>query len=101
MSAQPGERESKPVDVSNVVANLRDLTVQLHRGNATEATKIAAMAAGQLQEIVSGAGSEGVMIQRAQQTLFAIEEVRIMLSQDDVNSALAAARDAAKEWRQR
>ena len=97
MSVQPSEGKSKPVDVATVVANLRDLTVHLHRGNAAEATKIAAQAAGQLQEII-GAGGEPETA-RAQQTLFAIEEVRIMLSQDDVNGALAAARDAAKEWR--
>lgn len=99
MSVQPGEGKSKAVDLSSVVANLRDLTVHLHRGNAAEATKIAKQAAEQLQEIVSGDEPEGVMLERAQQTLFAIEEVRIMLSQDDVNGALAAARDATKEWR--
>jgi len=84
-----------------VAANLRDLTVHLHRGNAAEAKTIAAQAAEQLQEIIqAGDESESVLIARAQQTMFAIEEVRIMLAQDDVNGALAAARDAAKEWRQ-
>ena len=103
MSSQPGKAgEGKPklVDPSTVVANLRDLTVHLHRGNAAEAKTIAAQAAEQLQEIVSGDEPDSFIIARAQQTLFAIEEVRIMLSQDDVNGALAAARDAAKEWRQ-
>jgi len=89
-----GEGKPKLVDPANVVANLRDLTVHLHRGNAAAATTIASQAAEQLQEIIAS-GDDG----RAQQTLFAIEEVRIMLSQDDVNGALAAARDAAKEWR--
>ncbi|MCU1338732.1 MAG: hypothetical protein JWO19_4313 [Bryobacterales bacterium] len=104
MSLQPGsaaEGKPKPVDFSNVVANLRDLTVHLHRGNAAEAKTIAAEAAERLQEIiVSGDEPGSFLIGRAQQTLFAIEEVRIMLSEDDVNGALAAARDAAKEWRQ-
>ena len=99
MSVQPGKAaDSKPkaVDPANVAANLRDLTVHLHRGNAAEAKTIAAQAAEQLQELIqAGVEPEG----RAQQTMFAIEEVRIMLSQDDVNGALAAARDAAKEWR--
>jgi len=103
LSSQPskaGEGKPKLVDVSNVVANLRDLTVHLHRGNAAEAKTIAAQAAVQLQEIiVSGEEPGSVLIGRAQQTLFAIEEVRIMLAQDDVNGALAAARDAGKEWR--
>jgi len=99
LSVQPGKAaDSKPkaVDPANVAANLRDLTVHLHRGNAAEAKTIAAQAAEQLQELIqAGVEPEG----RAQQTMFAIEEVRIMLSQDDVNGALAAARDAAKEWR--
>lgn len=100
---QPGKAaDGKPkvADPATVTANLRDLTVHLHRGNAAEAKKIATQAAAQLQEIIqSGDESEGVLIGRAQQTMFAVEEVRIMLSQDDVNGALAAARDAAKEWR--
>lgn len=97
MSVQPGQGKSSPVDVATVVANLRDLTVHLHRGNAEAASKIAAQAADQLQLIiVSGGEPESA---RAQQTLFAIEEVRIMLAQDDVNGALAASRDASKEWR--
>ena len=104
MSLQPGKAaESKPklVDFSNLVANLRDLTVHLHRGNAAEANKIASQAAQSLQEIIVAGDEPGsFLIGRAQQTLFAIEEVRIMLAEDDVNGALAAARDAAKEWRQ-
>ena len=100
MSVQPGkaaDAKSKVVDPANVAANLRDLTVHLHRGNAAEARTIAAQAAEQLQEVILSGDEPD--IGRAQQTLFAIEEVRIMLSQDDVNGALAAARDAAKEWR--
>ena len=104
MSSQPGKAgEGKPklVDVSNVVANLRDLSVHLHRGNAAEVKTIAAQAAETLQEIILAGDEPGsFVIGRAQQTLFAIEEVRILLSQDDVNGALAAARDASKEWRQ-
>ena len=103
MSVQPGragDGKSKVVDPANVAANLCDLTVHLHRGNAAEAKNIATQAAEQLQEIIqAGDQPEGMTIGRAQQTMFAIEEVRIMLSQDDVNGALAAARDAAKEWR--
>ena len=102
MSSQPGKADSNPklVDPANVAANLRDLTVHLHRNNAKESKSIAALAAEQLQEII-GSGDEpgSSIVVRAQQTLFAIEEVRIMLSQDDVNGALVAARDAAKEWR--
>jgi hypothetical protein len=103
LSVQPGKAgdgKSKVVDPANVAANLRDLTVHLHRNNAAEAKNIAAQAAEQLREIIDSGGEPGgVTTARAQQTMFAIEEVRIMLSQDDVNGALAAARDAAKEWR--
>lgn len=103
MSVQPGKAadgKAKVVDPANVAANLRDLTVHLHRGNAAEAKTIATQAAEQLQEILQAGGAPaGILAERAQQTMFAIEEVRIMLSQDDVNGALAAARDAAKEWR--
>jgi len=102
LSVQPGKAAAgkpKVVDPANVAANLRDLTVHLHRGNAAEAKTIAAQAAEQLQEIIQADDPESVLIARAQQTMFAIEEVRIMLSQDDVNGALAAARDATKEWR--
>ena len=101
MSSQPGKAgESKPklADTANVVANLRDLTVHLHRGNTAEARTIVAQAAEQLQEIIVS-GDEPGSVGKAQQTLFAIEEVRILLAQDDVNGALAAARDATKEWR--
>jgi hypothetical protein len=104
LSLQPGKAgagKPKLVDSSNLVANLRDLTVHLHRGNAAAAKTIAAEATECLQEIIrSGDDSESFLTGRAQQTLFAIEEVRIMLAQDDVSGALAAARDAAKEWRQ-
>lgn len=104
MSSQPGkagEAKPKPVDTATLVANLRDLTVHLHRGNAAEAKAIVAEATGRLQEIIQSDDEPGSLLaSRAQQTLFAIEEVRILLAEDDVNGALAAARDAAKEWRQ-
>ena len=99
MSVQPGKAaDSKPkaVDPANVAANLRDLTVHLHRGNAAEAKNIAAQAAEQLQELIqAGVEPEG----RAQQTMFAIDEVRMLMSQRDFEGAATAARDAAKEWR--
>ena len=103
MSAQPGQAadgKAKIVDPATVTENLRDLTVQLHRGNSVAAKTIAAQAAEQLQEIIqAGVETEAALAGKAQQTMFALEEVRIMLSEDDVNGALAAARDAAKEWR--
>ena len=103
MSPQPGQaadEKDKIVDPATVAENLRNLTVQLHRGNSAAAKTFAEQAAEQLQEIIqAGVEPEGALMGKAQQTMFAIEEVRIMLSEDDINSALAAARDAAKEWR--
>ena len=40
-------------------------------------------------------------MQRAQQTMFAVDEVRTLLSQEDYEGAATAARDAAKEWKQK
>jgi hypothetical protein len=100
-AGKAGEGKPKLADTSNLVANLRDLSVHLHRGNAAEAKTIAAEAAERLKEIIVAGDEPGsLLIGRAQQTLFAIEEVRILLAEDDVNGALAAARDASKEWRQ-
>lgn len=48
----------------------------------------------------SGADPLSIDMRRTQQTMFAIDEVRMLLSQHDFEGAMAAARDAAKEWRQ-
>jgi acyl-CoA reductase-like NAD-dependent aldehyde dehydrogenase len=44
---------------------------------------------------------QSFLMQRAQQTMFAIDEVRGLLSERDFNAAVDAARDAEKEWKQR
>lgn len=95
-----GKGESKLVNASEVIASIRDLTVHLHRGNGSQAESIVADVAGYLNEIIlspADPGSPDVL--RAQQTMFAIEEVRMLLSQRDYEGAATAARDAAKEWR--
>lgn len=85
---------------SDVIASIRDLTVHLHRGNGSQAESIVADVAGYLNEIILSPADPGnPEIQRAQQTMFAIEEVRMLLSQRDFEGAATAARDAGKEWR--
>lgn len=86
---------------SDVNTNLRDLIVHLHRGNGPQADSIVEDVAGHLKSIMrSGADPADFGMQRAQQTMFAIDEVRILISQRDYNGAAVAARDAAKEWKQ-
>jgi hypothetical protein len=83
------------------MARIRDLVVHLHRGNAPQAESIVADVAGHLKEIIlSGADPGNFEMKRAQQTMFAIDEVRMLLAQRDFDGAATAARDAAKEWKQ-
>jgi hypothetical protein len=51
--------------------------------------------------MLSGTDPEDLDMQRAQQTMFAIDEVRMLLAQRDFEGAATAARDAAKEWKQK
>lgn len=90
--------ESNLLNSSNVLAGIRDLIVHLHRGNAAQAESLVSEVAEYLKGVMqSGADPEDM--QRAQQTLFAIDEVRMLLSQADFDGAALAARDAAKEWK--
>jgi hypothetical protein len=92
--------EPNLLNSSEVIASLRDLIVHLHRGNRAQAETIVTDVAGYLKEVMtSGADPETLDMQRTQQTMFAIDEVRMLLSQGDFEGAGAAARDAAKEWR--
>ena len=88
------------VNPLDVIANIRDLIVHLHRSNGTQAESIVVDVAGHLEGIMqSGADPGSFEMQRAQQTMFALEEVRILLADRDFEGAASAARDAAKEWR--
>jgi hypothetical protein len=96
-----GKGEPKRMDSSEVIANIRDLIVHLHRGNGTQAESIVTNVAGHLKGIMlSGDDPAGFGMQRAQQTMFALDEVRLLLAQQDYSAAATAARDAAKEWKQ-
>jgi hypothetical protein len=92
--------EHKPLKPSEVIATIRDLIVYLHRGNVTQAEPIVTNVAAYLNEIlISGGDPETPEMQRAQQTMFAIDEVRTLLGQRDFDGAATAARDAANEWK--
>lgn len=91
--------QNKALICANVTATIRDLSVHLHRGNAGQAESIVVEVAEYLKEVLlSGADPLSPDMQRAQQTMFAIDEVRVLLTQRDFEGAAAAARDAAKEW---
>ena len=82
------------------MVSIRDLVVHLRRGNGTQAELLLSGVAAYLNEQMrSGADPGGPEMQRAQQTIFAIDEVRLLLGQRDFEGATAAARDAEKEWR--
>ncbi len=75
--------------------------MHLHRGNGPQAEALVADVAAHLSAtMLSGEDPGSRDMQRAQQTMFAIDEVRILLAERDFEGAANAARDAAREWRQ-
>jgi hypothetical protein len=88
------------VNSSDVTASMRDLIVHLHRGNGAQAESIVEDVAAFLKTtMLSGTDPASSNMQRAQQTMFALDEVRMLLEQRDFGGAAAAARDAQKEWK--
>ena len=84
---------------SDLKTDLRELTVQLMRGNAAQAEVLLDRVATSLKETLDSKDDpQGAPMQRAQQTMFAIHEARLMLEEGDYPSAAAAARDAGREW---
>ena len=89
-------------DPAEVTAGIRDLIVHLHRGNSGLAETIVQNIAERLHEVLhSDEDVESFPVRRAQQTMFAIDEVRILMAEQDYNGAAEAARDAGKEWKQK
>jgi len=87
---------------THVTTGIRDLIIHLHRGNGGQAESIVDDVVGRLKDIMlSGMDPASFPMQRAQQTMFAIDEVRMFLAQRDFNGAVDAARDAGKEWQQK
>jgi hypothetical protein len=87
-------------NASEVMATIRDLIVHLHRGNEAQAESIVTELSQHLKSVMlNGGDPASPMVRQAQQTLFAIDETRMLLAQRDFAGATAAARDAAKEWK--
>jgi hypothetical protein len=84
---------------SILVASLRDLAVLLHRRNAEAAEPVLTEIGTRLQELmVTTPDPADASFRRAQQTMFALEEVRASMNDGDFPAAVAAARDASREW---
>ena len=94
MSSQSVQTPGSP----ELLARLRDLTIHLHRGNRLEAESTVTEIAEHLKAILAGPANADT--ERVQQTFFAIDETRTLLSQGDFDGAASAARDAAREWRE-
>ena len=84
---------------TDLLPSLRDLIVHLHRGNATQAETIVTRISGYLDG-ASPSAAAPELEKHVQQTKFAIDEVRILLTAGDFKGAAVAARDAVKEWQQ-
>lgn len=96
-----GKTERKSLTSADVLASIRDLIVHLHRSNGAQAESIVSDVAAHLKQVItSGADPKSPDMLRAQQTMFAVDEVRTLLAQEDFSGAAIAARDAAKEWKQ-
>ena len=97
-----GREMADSVNTSELTASIRDLALHLHRGNNGLAESLVLRIEQTLKEIIrSGEDPQSFPMRRAQQTMFAIDEVRLLMSQRDLSGALDAARDAGKEWKQR
>ena len=84
----------------DITASIQDLIVHLHRSNGARAETIAELIAGHLKaNLLAGPDDGSPDRHRAQQTMFAMDEVRLLLAERDFGGATAAARDAVKEWK--
>lgn len=97
-----GKEKADLVNSSALTASIRDLALHLHRGNSGLAESLVEQIAQTLKELMhSGSDPQSFSMQKAQQTAFAIDEVRLLMAQRDLSGALDAARDAGKEWKQK
>ena len=88
------------MDSSNVTAAVNDLIVNLHRGNQVRAESILGDITGYLGEVIKSE-DDPMNLHCAQQTMHAVDEVRIQLEERNFKGAVEAARDAGKEWKLR
>jgi hypothetical protein len=76
---------------SDLSGSLRDLVVHLHRSNGPQAEAIVSGVSAFLKDkLLSKADPASEEMQRAQQTMFALDEVRMCLSQGDFEAATRA-----------
>jgi predicted amino acid racemase len=88
------------IKTATIASNTRELIVQLSRGNADPAHALAQRVHADLNVILSSdLDAASTLRKQARQTMFAIEEVLVLVDQSDLRGAWEAARDAAKEWR--
>jgi len=88
------------INTTALGANIRELIVQASRGNEAQALRLAGLVQADLRTILSSPDdTPRASVDQTQQTLFAIDEVLMLVNQGDLQGALAAARDAGKEWR--
>ena len=84
---------------SEVAGNIRELIVHLTRSNARQSESLVEQVTQCLHGVLaSGEDPASMPMKRAQQTVFALDEVRILLAEKDYVGAASAARDARKEW---
>lgn len=87
------------MDSFEVAANFREIAVLLRRGNIATAGPVLEQVAAHLRtSMQTAAGSSDADSKRAEQATFAIEEIRVLLSEGNFRGAAAAAAEAAKEW---
>ncbi|HLG96743.1 MAG TPA: hypothetical protein VKX49_10575 [Bryobacteraceae bacterium] len=85
---------------ATIAADTRELIIQLSRGNADPAHALARRVQADLNVILSSdLDPASTVRQQARQTMFAIEDLLVLVDKSDFRGACEAARDAAKEWR--
>lgn len=93
------ERQSNRLKKLDVTASIREIILHLSRGNEERVEALRADVTAYLKGIIeSGQDPSGAEFKRAQQTMFAMDELAIQLEERNVRGAAAAARDAVKEW---
>ena len=88
------------MESSNLNTAMNDLVVNLHRNNHSKAEAILGDITGCLNDVLKSE-SDPTSLHVTQQTLHAVDEVRIQMEERNFKGALEAARDAGKEWKRR
>ncbi len=96
----PANQPVPSARTTTIAANTRELIIQLSRRNSDPAHALARRVQDELNLILSSdLDAASTLSQQARQTMFAIEDVLVLVDRSDLRGAWEAARDAAKEWR--